>query len=185
VQEVSNLCSLGVSAGQLDLHSAASAALDAAGARTAGSYTKWAWSLDRQQNLLAGWTVSVSARGQQGRKNLDSSEKFSLGGPAGVRAYASGEASGDEGWLASLELRYSLTQEISASVFHDSGRVRVNVNPYLNATNHQSRRGSGLGVQGAHGAFDWRAFVAWRETAAGTAEPDKAPRLWFQAGWRF
>ena len=39
---------------------------------------------------------------QLSSKNLDSSEKFTLGGIGGVEAYPSGEASGDEGRKISL-----------------------------------------------------------------------------------
>ena len=43
---------------------------------------------------------------QLANKNLDSSEKFTLGGIGGVRAYPSGEASGDEGRKISFDLKY-------------------------------------------------------------------------------
>jgi hemolysin activation/secretion protein len=83
------------------------AAADAAGALTQGSFSKLSWHVGRQQSLpgLSGWSLFATANGQMATKNLDSSEKFMLGGPAGVRAYAVGEASGDSGWLASVELR--------------------------------------------------------------------------------
>ncbi|MBU1236278.1 MAG: hypothetical protein KJ634_09745 [Gammaproteobacteria bacterium] len=29
------------------------------------------------------------------------------------------------------------------------------------------------------------AYAAWRGSKVGTAEPDKRPRFWLQAGWRF
>lgn len=40
--------------------------------------------------------------------DLDSSEKFALGGPYGVRTYATNEAMGDRGGFASAELRYAI-----------------------------------------------------------------------------
>ncbi len=46
---------------------------------------------------------------QLASKNLDSSESFILGGANGVRAYPLGEGSGDEGWLAQIETRYSIS----------------------------------------------------------------------------
>jgi len=177
--------SLGLTSGQLMLRSPDAAELDGLAARTAGSYHKWSWSLERQQVLMQGVNLSAALRGQQASKNLDSSEKFSLGGPGGVRAYGSGEASGDEGWLASLELRYALTREIGVSVFHDAGRVSVNRKPFLDSANRLSRSCTGLGLQGNHGAFDWRLTLAWRGSDEATAEPDKKLRAWLQAGWRF
>jgi hemolysin activation/secretion protein len=48
------------------------------------------------------------ASGQAGLTNLDSSEKFSLGGANGVRGWPAGEASGDSGILLSAEWRYQI-----------------------------------------------------------------------------
>lgn len=177
--------SLALTMGKLNIDSPTAAALDAAGANTAGTYTKWAWSLDRQQAISQNWSLHGQLRGQWAGKNLDSSEKFSLGGPNGVRAYASGEASGDRGWLASLDLRYAVTPELSASLFYDQGRVTVNALPYLSSANTQRRSGTGLGLSGNHGAFDWRIALAWRGSEVATAEPDEHVRVWAQASWRF
>jgi hemolysin activation/secretion protein len=177
--------SLGISTGKLKIDSADAAALDAVAAKTTGSYSKWVWSLSRQQAIAKGLTVNASLRGQQASKNLDSSEQFSLGGPSGVRAYASGEASGDEGWLGSLELRYGLSEHIAASLFHDVGRVSVNAKPYLNGENTLKRSGTGFGLQGGYGSFDLRLIFAWRGSEVGTAEKDKSMRVWAVAGRRF
>jgi hemolysin activation/secretion protein len=177
--------SLGITSGKLKIDSADAAELDAIAAQTNGSYSKWVWSLSRQQAVARGVTFSASLRGQQASKNLDSSEKFSLGGPYGVRAYASGEASGDEGWLGSLELRYGITDSLAASVFHDFGRVSINAKPYLDGSNTLKRSGTGFGLQGGVGSFDWRLIFAWRGSELGTAEADKRFRVWAQAGWRF
>lgn len=179
------LSSLTVTSGKLSIDSADAAELDAAAAKTAGSYSKWGWSLERQQAVARGVTFSASARGQSASKNLDSSEKFSLGGPGGVRAYASGEASGDKGWLASLELRYAITHWLSAGVFHDAGHTKVNARPYLDSPNTLKRSGTGVGLQGNYDAIDWSLTLAWRGSQEGTAEADKKLRVWAQAGWRF
>jgi hypothetical protein len=53
--------------------------------------------------------MAVKLRGQWADTNLTSSEKFSLGGNDAVRAYPTGEAPGDRGWLATAELRYAFT----------------------------------------------------------------------------
>jgi hemolysin activation/secretion protein len=45
----------------------------------------------------------VRLSGQRASQNLDSSEKFSLGGPNSVRAYGPGEAATDDGNLVTLE----------------------------------------------------------------------------------
>lgn len=176
---------LTLSNGRLNFDTASAAALDAVGAKTAGSYTKLAASLERQQALPANFSLNLQLRGQWTDDNLDSSEKFGLGGPYGVRAYASNEALGDRGWFGSVELRYAVTPWLSANLFHDHGEVEVNAHPYLSSSNQLRRSGSGFGVTGNYGAFDWRAYAAWRGGEAGTAEPDKHARFWVQAGWRF
>ncbi len=177
--------SLAVSSGRLTFDSASAAALDAAGARTAGGYSKVAYGVERLQALPAGFSLNLQWRGQWTNDNLDSSEKFSLGGPYGVRAYATAEAMGDRGWLGSVELRYAVTSWLVASVFHDHGAVTVNAHSYLDSSNSMHRKGSGLGLTGNYSDFDWRAYVAWRDGEEGAAEPDKTPRFWLQAGWRF
>jgi hemolysin activation/secretion protein len=48
----------------------------------------------------------IKASGQAGLTNLDSSEKFSLGGSSGVRGWPAGEATGDSGMILSAEWRY-------------------------------------------------------------------------------
>jgi hemolysin activation/secretion protein len=175
-----------LTSGKLHIDSADAAEIDAVAAKTAGSYSKWGWNVSRQQAVLRGVTLVASARGQVAGKNLDSSEKFSLGGPGGVRAFASGEASGDEGWLASLELRYAITDWMGASLFHDRGRVKVNAKPYLEGGNVERRHGTGLGLHGRVGDdWDWQLTAAWRGSEEATAEPDKKIRVWASVGWRF
>jgi hemolysin activation/secretion protein len=84
-------------------------------------------------------------------KNLDSSEKFVLGGPQGVRAYPTGEASGDEGWLLNLEWRQELNNEWRVVGFVDHGQITLHNTPWANwnaATPNLSNRYSlsGAGV---------------------------------------
>lgn len=102
--------SLGLSTGRLHLD-AATAALDALGYRTQGSYSKGTYSLSRLQRLSEHFNFYASIQGQQAGKNLDSSEKMSLGGAQSVRAYPQGEAPSDDAWLASLEVRYGFAPD--------------------------------------------------------------------------
>lgn len=83
----------------------------------------WRYSLTRQQTLGRATTLFVALSGQKGPRGLDSSEGFSLGGPAGVRAYPVGEAAGASGALATLELRHRLSQGWLVKGFYDHGRV--------------------------------------------------------------
>ncbi len=75
--------------------------------------------LDRDATLYA------SALMQTASKNLDSSEKFALGGPQGVRAYPIGEASGDDAALVNLEWRKELSRQLGVLLFFDAGWVQL------------------------------------------------------------
>jgi len=81
---------------------------DAATARTAGQFSKLNVDLARIQSLSEGLDLYGRISAQWASKNLDSSQKFGLGGCNGVRAYPSGEGYGDSGALAQIELRYAM-----------------------------------------------------------------------------
>ena len=44
---------------------------------------------------------------------------------------------------------------------------------------------AGIGLAGVYEAEDWRMSLEWRNGEPSTYEPDKEPRFWAQAGWRF
>jgi len=76
--------------------------------------------------------------GQLASGNLDSSERFALGGPFGLRAYPVGEASGDEGHLFSLELKKDLGLNlkwgsVQLSAFADTGYTAFYKKPWAGA----------------------------------------------------
>jgi len=75
-----------VAQGRLDLGGSPREAADAATTRSAGDYTKLRYVVNRQQSLSDTFSAYASLQGQQASKNLDSSEKFYLGGEYGVRA---------------------------------------------------------------------------------------------------
>ena len=77
--------------------------VNAATIDTAGRYAKL-WGQVEFQQPLARWSfLTLRLSGQSASRNLDSSEKFLLGGFNGVRAYPEGEAAGDNAWLARLD----------------------------------------------------------------------------------
>jgi hemolysin activation/secretion protein len=89
---------LGMVAGNLDRSdNAQNLADDLQGAKTQGSFAKFTYNLARLQRLTDQLSLYATINGQQASGNLDSSEKFILGGLAGIRAYPIGEASGDNG----------------------------------------------------------------------------------------
>lgn len=68
--------------------------------------------------------VTLKLQGQTANGRLDSSEQMYLGGANGVRAYPQGEASGDTGFLGSLELRYHTPLPgLSLSTYFDTGHM--------------------------------------------------------------
>lgn len=149
--------------GHLDIQSASALALDASSAQTNGAYSKLSYTASRKQRLANNTLVLASFAGQQASKNLDSSEKFSLGGPSGVRAYPSSEATGDTGYRATLELQQSLLPGVQGTLFYDAGTVRVNKNVFdTTAANHRTLSGAGFGLNANWGRFDLRANLAWR-----------------------
>ncbi len=122
---------------------------DRRGAATQGSFQKVGLSLSRLQRLAERDTLWVSLQTQRAFKNLDSAEKFSLGGSQAVRAYPSAEASGDSGTLLTVEYRHSFSAEWQFSPFYDQGWVRINDNPGFpgaQALNRYTLKGMGFGV---------------------------------------
>lgn len=123
--------SLGLERGHMDLsHLPDVLAQDQAGPRTHGHFQKWLYSFTRLQPLAGQAVLQFSLNGQQASSNLESSEKFSLGGNSAIRAYPGGEAAGDNGMVASLTVSQPLSwpqaaQRLELSAFYDWGRIRV------------------------------------------------------------
>jgi hemolysin activation/secretion protein len=117
---------LNLRAGQAELDNSTDRATDALAVRVQGKFSKLSGSFYQSNALGGGWSVLSQVRGQANLgRNLDSSEKFVLGGPEGVRAYPSGEAVGDSGLLANIELRYAVASAkgLSLSGFIDGGAI--------------------------------------------------------------
>jgi hemolysin activation/secretion protein len=186
------ISSAGLSAafGRLDILSPSALAIDAASARTAGSYTRWSYNLARLQRLSNSDSLALSLSGQEAGGNLDSSEKFALGGATGVRAYPQGEGIGDEGYLATLELRHNFTDNLQATLFYDTGWVKINHTPFGPAApNSVTLAGAGVGLNAAISNVQIKAALAWRTSSAEpTSIPQsdvRTPTLWVQASTGF
>jgi hemolysin activation/secretion protein len=189
--------------GRLRIRDAADAGTDAAGPDAAGSFSKLGVQLARTQRLSDRLSLYGGLNGQVASKNLDAAEKFSLGGAQGVRGYPSGEAAGDNGYVAQIELRADLPLEVmgtqwQAFVFYDHGATTVNRENFIVAgltPNHYSLKSWGLGLNLAKaGIFQVRAMWAHKigenparnfvtgEDADGKKERS---RVWFQAVTQF
>lgn len=143
--------------GHLDLSAnAAFAAADALAERSAGRFLRTNYQLSRQQRLAGPVSLLASVGGQFASRNLESGEKLSLGGPGRVRAYAAGEASGDEGHVATLEARLELpSANADLGAFFDYGHITLNRNPYPGAP-LPGGAGNGYALKGMGLALSWR-----------------------------
>lgn len=148
-----NQGNLSLISGKLDLSGLASdLSADQTTARSNGQYAKLAGQFSRLQKLPSTFSLNVALAAQMAGKNLDSSEKFALGGPNGVRAYPVNEATGDEGWLLNVELRSELGNGWRAFGFYDTGEVLQHRNTWAgwqggsSTPNRYALSGTGLGL---------------------------------------
>ncbi|MES2910525.1 MAG: ShlB/FhaC/HecB family hemolysin secretion/activation protein [Pseudomonadota bacterium] len=150
--------------GRLAIQSPTALTIDNASAKTNGSYSRVGYSLNRLQRLGNSTLLAAGFSGQFAGKNLDSSEKFSLGGLNGVRAQPQGEASGDEGFRGSIELRQAFTPNIQGTLFYDFGSItRINKTPFgAVAANSRNLSGAGFGMNATFGTVLVRTALAWR-----------------------
>jgi hemolysin activation/secretion protein len=193
--------SLVLTAGRVDLSGLDShQAADDAGPRTAGDFSRATYSLARLQRLAGPVSLFGSIRGQFASGNLDSSQKFILGGSTGVRAYPVGEAAGDEGHAVTVETRvdlpfmpaWAMTQLVG---FYDAGWVKLHKDPWTGAITNASGRndyilsGAGLGLNvGKAGLYSLRLSYAHKigsndgKSTAGNDADNRSDdgRLWLQ-----
>ena len=172
--------------GRLDLDDGLLAS-DAITARSAGKFSKVNIELARIQTLQGHLSLFGRVLFQATDNNLDSSEKFNLGGIYGVRAYPVGEGLGDRGWLGQVELRYKF-ENITGFVFTDGGESRVNAHPWdAVLTNAVRARGNGLGVRHhQEPGWNWETVLSWRSTDAPvTDRQGRNPRFWGFLTYKF
>lgn len=153
----------------------------ATGYQTAGRYAKLVLGASRLQVLPNKDYLYLSASAQLADKNLDSSEKFSLGGPLGVRGYPSPESPSDSGALFGWEYRKPLKFEsvpgdFIFSVFGDYGYGRLHEKPLPTDTGNTRKLAShGVGI-----TFDndrgllVKAWVAVRGNTVAQSDDSKA-----------
>lgn len=151
------------------------------------AWEKTMFSFLRQQYISDKLTFFASFSGQWASTNLDTSERFSLGGANGVRAYPLGEASGDEAWLFTGELRWTLPSKGSKRVtqliaFYDAGVSHIEKNPAAVEQNRRSIAGAGVGINYMlPGEYTLKASYAWKTgSEAARSDTDRNGRLWIQ-----
>jgi hemolysin activation/secretion protein len=147
-----NALSLYLTDGRILLDGSPTQASDASTSQTAGGYSKVRYVLSRQQQIDTGTSLYVALSGQHASKNLDSSEKFYLGGSTGVRAYPSSEAGGSFGQMLNMELRWQLPEGFNLVGFYDYGVVTQNaMNDFAGASAVNT-----YGLQGLGMSLAWR-----------------------------
>lgn len=153
--------SLDVTPGHLDLSgNAGFQAADAVAERSEGRFLRTNYQFARQQRLAGPFSLLASVSGQFASANLESGEKISLGGPGRVRAYAAGEANGDEGHVATLEGHLDLpAADADLSAFFDYGHVTLNRNLYPGAL-AAGGAGNNYALKGAGLALSWKPLAS-------------------------
>lgn len=121
------------------------------------SYTKINLALLREQLISEKFSIAWAYSMQIANQNLDSSEKFYLGGSSGVRAYPSSEGGGSSGRLLSIDARFRVNPQLTLGAFYDWGDVTVNAkNDALSIAspvtlNKYALQGAGLNISYALG----------------------------------
>jgi len=153
-----------------------------------GNWQKTTYNMLRQQVLTNRLSLLLSFSGQLASTNLDSSEKFSLGGANGVRAYPTNEGSGDEAWILNSELHWNIPVKSDKGVlqliwFYDTGVSNIEKNPASSDGNRKALAGKGLGISWTvPGDYGVKVNYAWKAgSTAATSDRDKNGRLWLQA----
>lgn len=150
-------------------------AFDRSSARTEGGFMRANLMLSRLQHLAGPLSLYARLTGQWAGKNLDSAQKFYLGGPENNVGYPVGEASGDEGLAAHLELRHQLESppwggRLQSSLFLQQGWIRLHHAPWPGwegsnglIENEFSQESFGVGLtQTWPGQWVVRGLIGWQ-----------------------
>ncbi|HHR4727325.1 TPA: ShlB/FhaC/HecB family hemolysin secretion/activation protein [Salmonella enterica] len=156
---------------------------------TSGTFARMNWGLTHNQQVWGPFSVYGSVNGQLANHNLDSSQKFLLGGPGAVRAYDIGTGSVDSGTVATGELRWEhgipqtrwtgwagTAPSLTVAAFYDQGwgeQYAENRNQVLGGEitprNHVNLAGAGLYTTVAD-AGNYALTLTWAHRT-GNADP--------------
>ena len=174
--------SLGVVGGKLRIKDEDDIVVDQNNYRSAGYYAKMQLAGSRLQVLPTRDYLFLAVSGQLAmRRNLDSSEKFSMGGPYGVRGYPSPESPSDTAAIATWEYRKTIPVEalpgdLVASVFGDYGIARLHDHPLGTDTDNVRKFVShGIGITyGSKGGLTVKGFLAARGGVRAESDDSRA-----------
>lgn len=173
---------------------------DAAGPRTEGTSARLAFDLRRDQLIGGPYFLRARLAGQVANGNLDSSQKFGLGGPWGVRAYPGDDAQGDSGALLQLELHRRFAAGLDVFAFADGGHIRQHQDPWpgwdtrVSGNNSYGLAAAGLGLTWSHASGMQASLVVAQPLGnnPGSGVPDHnqdgssiGPRAWFSLAYSF
>ena len=153
--------------GSVDLSGVASSlSADQSGPRVNGLYSKVEGDLRWLGRFGADNRIDARSelKFQIACKNLDSMEKFSLGGSSGLRAFSSSEAPGDHGFVLNNEIGYQLFPWLHSSVFYDIGGTVRSHNTYAVETipNSYILQDVGASLAGSYAGIDANVSFAWQ-----------------------
>jgi hemolysin activation/secretion protein len=183
----------GISSGSISFNDADAQVHDAATTQTLGQFSKWNTSFNIQKGLNEKSDLNANLYFQLASKNLDASQKISIGGPHAVRAYGSDIPSGDSGYLASIEYKYQLGSLLAVNYFGvafvDFAGITVNERPWPLATgdNFLDIQGVGFGLIFKN-SNQWQAttyFASPIGNASVLSGMKKSDRVWFDFVRRF
>ncbi len=150
-----------------------------------GAFSKLTIAASRQQSISKEISLQLQMSHQLSNKNLDSSEKLSVGGATNLPGYSSSENPGDEGTIAKLALRWQATEDMALTLFTDYARLRIDRKPGPNTADN-SKRFTDAGI-----SIDWMvgkgvtasAIIAWAGKENPVATDNDKPRMWFTLGY--
>lgn len=197
------LTGFGVSgtAGNVDLRSDISRIFSQP-AGSGGQFARLNYQVNHDQQVWGPFSVYAGVNGQLADGNLDSSQKFLMGGPSAVRAYDIGDGSVDQGVVGTAEVRSRWSvpvqrwtgkaPQLTVAAFYDQGwgeQYRNNDDGngghLASGDNHNSLNLAGAGLYATVAdAGDYALTMTWAHRT-GNADPnsvhDDHDRFWISA----
>ena len=145
-----NNWSIGLTMGQVTFDNVPAQGHDAEMAQTLGNFLRWNANLNLQKSLGPNLDLSIAIKAQRASKNLDASQKISVGGPHAVRAYDTSALSGDEGYLIRVDVKQVLGSGWGGlwlgGAFIDTASITVNQQPWPTSSGDNVTHISGAGL---------------------------------------
>jgi hemolysin activation/secretion protein len=146
-----NSASIYASSGWVNLSNSPSLTSDTNGPGINGGFNKLHYSLIRQQTVSSKVAILVGVSGQVASKNMDASEQMYMGGPYGVRSYATGQGNANQGITQSVEIFENLPSNFTLSQFYDY----ANIQTYKQSNFSGAPSDNGYSLQGVGTSLVW------------------------------